>query len=119
MKKVIVLLVPVLLFTGCYEYATNRKNLNKLNIGMTKGQVLKIMGDPHRREAENNTEWLLYPTEDENGWNEFGVYHRRPDSQWLTPLFFEDGKLKGWGNNYWTTKERKFDVKIDQTIEQK
>ena len=104
-----VLLVSVTLFIGCADI--NRDNLNKLEVGMTKGQVLEIMGKPYRREAEGSREWLLYETKAQRGylWTE---------SDYLTPLLIEDGKLVGWGKNFWVTKEQKYDVKIDQTIKQ-
>jgi len=70
------------------------------------------MGEPYRREAQEQSEWLLYETEHQsNIW--------QTESDYLTPLLMEGGKLVGWGKNYWTTKEQKYDVKIDQKIEQK
>ena len=60
MKKFILLSLAVIL-SGCGE-EQNRKNLNLLEVGMTKVQVLEIMGEPYRREAQDNNEWLLYPT---------------------------------------------------------
>ena len=96
----------------------NREKLNELEVGMTKAKVLEIMGEPYRREAQNENEWLLYAVENKMGFNDLGHYVRKPDRQWLTPLLFQNGKLMGWGQNYWTTEEQKLDLKIDQTIKQ-
>ena len=106
MKKMIVISILTVILNGCYAWDTNRDNLNKLEVGMTKDKVLEIMGKPYRREAQGQNEWLLYPTE----------YPIGQESDYLTPLFFEDGKLVGWGKNYWTIQEQRYDVKIDQKI---
>lgn len=118
MKKLLIVIsmLLVILMSGCEE--ENRRNLNTLEVGMTKAQILEIMGNPYRREAENSSEWLLYQTERKDS-HIGGYYSIRPESQWLTPLLIQDGKLVGWGSNYWTTKEQKFDIKIDQKVEQK
>lgn len=117
MKKIIIIsLFLAALVIGCEE--ENRKNLNKLEVGMTRGQVIDIMGNPYRREAQDNTEWLLYRTESKINDGHYGIQNR-PESGWLTPLVLEDGKLRGWGNNFWVTEEQKIGVKIDQKFEQK
>ena len=108
MKKAVVISMVCIFLSGCYVQNI-RDNLNKLEVGMTKAQVLEIMGKPYRREAQGQNEWLLYVT---------AMYRGRPESYWLTPLLIEDGKLIGWGKNYWTTREQKYDVKIDHKIKQ-
>ena len=111
MKKLVIIITLAVILSGCGE-AQNRKNLNQLEVGMTKVQVLEIMGEPYRREAQGNNEWLLYPT------TFYGLLSEPSDFH-LTPMLIKDGKLEGWGENYWTTKEQKFDIKIDQTVKQK
>jgi len=108
MKKVIVVSLLVFFLCGCFSWEINRENLNKIEIGMTKDQVKQIMGKPYRREAESNLEWWLYKTKDYN----------ITESEYLTPLLFKDGELIGWGKNFWTTKEQKYDIKIDQRVKQ-
>ena len=71
----------------------NNENSRKLRIGMTKAEVLKIMGEPIRNEKFFHPDvWYYYIdmvwgdgllTEDE-----------------CLPLVFENGKLIGWGNNF-------------------
>ena len=110
MKKVIVMSMVAVFLTGCYLYSLqaprNRDNLNKLEVGMTKEQILQIMGKPYRREAEGQDEWLLYVTE--------APLQRDSD---LTPLLIEDGKLVGWGKNYWTTKEQRYELHEGQELQ--
>ena len=94
-------------FDSIFGIDTCRKNLAKLNVGMTKEQAREAMeGEPYRVEAQGQTEWWLYATEPPR-W--------RSESEFLTPLLFEDGKLVGWGKSYWTVKEQKYDIKLEQT----
>ncbi len=108
MNKIVIFLILSLFLSGCVV-SRNVENLNKLEIGMTKDQVLSIMGKPQLREADAEMEWWSYQTR-------LPMYELK-DSD-LTPVAFEDGKVIGWGKNFWTTKEQKYDVKIDQTIKQ-
>jgi outer membrane protein assembly factor BamE (lipoprotein component of BamABCDE complex) len=92
--------------------AANRDNLNRLEIGMTKDEVLKIMGKPYQREASEQCEWWFYLTHADAMYGSFNI-----DSE-KTPLAFENSRLIGWGRNFYIEKTRKYDVKIDQTIKQ-
>ena len=77
---------------------TNITNLEKSKIGMTKTEVLTLMGTADKSEKfERNgvaVEILYYLTS--------GSYS--PDSGWQnihsTPVVFEAGILKGWGKYY-------------------
>jgi outer membrane protein assembly factor BamE (lipoprotein component of BamABCDE complex) len=115
MKKVVIISILGLFIAGCVvggkgRWTKNRENLNEIEISMSKAEVREIMGKPYRREAKGELEWWLYETEYWDRWQN--------ESDYLTPLLFENGKLVGWGKNYWTTKEQKYDVKIDQRIKQ-
>ena len=119
MKKMVIVLMLALFLIGCQDSRSwldpggwNREKLNELEVGMTKEQVTEIMGTPYRREAENKSEWWLYKTDASYR----GQWLR--ESEYLTPLVFENGELVGWGKNYWKTEEQRLDVKIDQTIKQ-
>ncbi len=76
----------------------NVKNLEKSKIGMTKTEVLTLMGPADKSEAFEQkgvtVEILYYPTS--------GSYSR--DRGWQnidsTPVVFEAGLLKGWGKYY-------------------
>jgi outer membrane protein assembly factor BamE (lipoprotein component of BamABCDE complex) len=99
MKKLILqsffALVIMTVFCGCSfkEINRNLENSRKLRVGMTKEQVLSIMGEPLRNAFFH----------EENVWYYFvrinwydGLYTRDE----CMPLVFKDDKLTGWGNEY-------------------
>ena len=63
------------------------KSLMKLQLGMSKQEVLSIMGTPQRQESYGDTEVLFYTTD------EFGD---RKETD--TPLTMTRGRLVGWGH---------------------
>lgn len=77
------------------EAARNIDNSKQLRVGMTKSEVLEKMGEPVSDET--------YSTPD--------VWYYFIQSVWMDglttedecmPLVFEDGKLIGWGNQFYT-----------------
>ncbi len=88
--------IAVLLLTGCgwIEGSRNLENARSLRVGMTKKQVLAIMGEPIRNEIFAKPDvWYYFiqtvwmdglTTEDE-----------------CMPLVFRNGILVGWGNEYY------------------
>jgi hypothetical protein len=127
MRQVIILILcylAVLMFSGCGEQkavdirAENAANLAKVNIGMTKAEVLQIMGDktakvnigintvsvtnPYRSEIKqvngHTYEVLYYYTHhDQRDWPLKGL--KILDRE-LTPIVFENGKVIGWGSEF-------------------
>ena len=103
MKKAIINILLLFLVFGCtgspaqtsYMSQKNRDNMLKLNQGMTKQQVMEIMGKPYQTEAYNGVEFWLYMTE------AVTIDDRRVDERVLTPFAFEKGILVGWGRNYY------------------
>ena len=100
MKKIILLLFIAAIAGGCslnpyHVSKVNVENSKKLRVGMTKSEVLAIMGEPEKNETFNrpdiwfyyfNTNWIDgFVTEDE-----------------CFPVIFKDGKVAGWGNAYYT-----------------
>lgn len=81
------------------------KELNLLEVGMTKAQVLEIMEQPYERAAYSNLEWLVYQTDSKFKYKRRGrggsEKIRKPDNEWLTPLLFLDGKFVGTDKDYW------------------
>ena len=80
-------IVLALLSPGCswvmpHKYA---RQLNKLSIGMTKVEVIDVMGDPIATKAFKDQETLVYHLRDHKGKSEY----------WVT---FVDGKATMWGN---------------------
>ena len=78
-----------------YTSSTNRSSLNKLEVGMSREQVLAIMGDPYKREAVGRNEFLLYRTE---------TYGN--DDSTYTPIVLVNGRVTGWGRNFYDDVRR-------------
>lgn len=103
-------MVVAVVLVGCGSSGSiksNRTNLLKLEIGMSKAEAISIMGTPFKNES--------YETKN-GGQMDFYMYRTDLDaseSRWtdaeLTPLCFIDNKLKGWGRNFYddTIKIRK------------
>ncbi|MDD5064355.1 MAG: DUF3192 domain-containing protein [Phycisphaerae bacterium] len=121
MKKAAVVSILFVLIAGCTSSldrvrTANRRNLQKLSVGMAKEQALAIMGNesgggrfgeptvnsPYKSEIlpgkDKTFEVLYYYTDIEST-----VYTANPatimDSE-LTPLIFDNGKLIGWGADF-------------------
>ena len=121
-KKLISIFIVSLIFLftiGCAgnpirrggEAARNRSNLAKLNLGMTKDEVVNLMGRPSKTEA--------YEIQGRN----LEFWHYRTEYDWLlgtledTALAFEDGVLKGWGlGNYYDQTLVKPENKMERTL---
>ena len=74
---------------------TNRTNLARLRVGMTKEEVRKIMGEPMSEEVYNTSNHWLYYTR--TRWSD-GMATRDE----CTPLVFgEFGGLRGWGMRFY------------------
>lgn len=86
----------------------SRANLAKLEIGMTKDQVIAVMGEPRSREAYPNVEFLMYQTELED------VYQRTDER--ITPVAFVNGRVVGWGRNYYEEKAKTSRIEGDVTV---
>ena len=74
MKKVLIVLVTILLLTGCF--ATKTTLSRKVELGMTKEQVINICGEPYKQaaryDAEQNLQEVYYYKEktwDDGGWS--------------------------------------------------
>ncbi len=135
--KQIVLMMAVVALVGCGTIndseirrfvSQNNINLQNLEIGMTKTEVRKVMsqgktpekfpfyakGDMHRIQgAPSKTE--AYATAN-GGMMEFWMYYTVPGQESVgprdinyTPVCFVDGKVTGWGRNFYddTIKIRK------------
>jgi outer membrane protein assembly factor BamE (lipoprotein component of BamABCDE complex) len=80
--------------TSCSYYIRkqNNDNIQKLHVGMTKQQVLKVMGEPLKNEVYNTDKVWYYFTEVK--WSDGAITRDE-----CTPLFFKNDKLVGWGTN--------------------
>ncbi len=117
MEKILVLLL-CLGIAGCTYGEIAQRNSNKmltLNKRQTKQEVLQVMGNPHRNEKYDmngkDVDIWFYRT----SWSEDGL---ETDDE-FTPMVFEDGKLIGWGRNFYDQKIKlQSEIKQNITIKQ-
>ena len=87
---VITLSVSGCIFTDQYK---NFENSAKLRVGMTREQVLSIMGKPLEAVFAKPDVWYYYI---ETRWHD-----GQETIDECMPLVFKGGKLAGWGNDYY------------------
>ena len=132
MKFLNKLLISIVLLTllsaflpGCSNLhktrANNRHSLNFLSVGMTKQEVLEVMGtitlqaigetitNPYRTEMHrlggHYFEVILYYTDLKSQGSTI------TDDE-LTPIIMKDGRLDGWGWSYWNNAISKYEVRM-------
>lgn len=114
MKKLICLFVLAILLNGCvtstmpWDINRARNNLMKLELGMSKQEVINVMGSPYNREAymtpDGNVDFWIYLTK----YTDSGSI---PDSD-TTPICFVNGKVTGWGRNFYEQQKKRYEVEI-------
>ncbi len=87
-------LIALLLSSCNSEASINVDNLARLKEGMSKQEVLAVMGQPLVNEKYNTENVWFYYTESK--WSDGS---RTSDE--CSPLVFEDGKLIGWGQAFY------------------
>ena len=94
-------------FCGCglSSQYTNFENSAKLRVGMTKEQVLAIMGKPLDAVFAKPDVWYYYI---ETRWHD-----GQETIDECMPLVFKKGKLAGWGNDYYK-REKLFKKQYDR-----
>ena len=97
MRKFIYLVsfvIIVTLFSSCnYRIIKkNKENLKSLHIGMSKQEVLDLMGEPLKGEVYNTKNVWYYFTEVK--WSDGAITRDE-----CTPIYFVDGKVAGWGQD--------------------
>ncbi len=97
MKKILSLLVVIsaVFLSGCAykEININLANAQKLRRGMTKDQVLQVMGEPLKNQRHA----------DENNWyyrNQVRCFDGQCTADECTVLVFENDVLIGWGAEF-------------------
>ena len=139
MKKIIVIVIITSLLFGCTAYMAtqleevrgrNRINLIKLELGMSKSDVLSIVGtsvdtlksdqptdkassriinNPYKSSAisieDKSIEILYYYTDLKS---DDGAI---TDDE-LTPIVLINGKVTGWGWDYWHDTAQKYEIRI-------
>ena len=93
--------------TGCFFYSKDVRILQKIDIGMSKEQVLKVAGDPvSARGAKRNKEGQVVEVW-EYALKRPGPHHN--EDYWLR---FVDGKLEQWGQEEDWEKETDYVEKV-------
>ena len=90
-------LTSMLMLSSC-TYSSqfaNRSHSRELRKGMTKDEVLALMGEPLRNQKYHRPDIWFYYIDTRWGWD----FSSTRDE--CLPLVFKDGKLEGWGNDYY------------------
>ena len=102
-------MVLALFLVSCVssEIKNNNKNLKNLEKGMSKADVLKIMGNPLVHETYNSDNIWFYYTD-----KQWADTARTRDE--CTPLVFKDERLIGWGKEFYYDNYRftKFNLEL-------
>lgn len=85
---------------GFVERNENNENIKKLKKGMTKEEVVKIMGNPLVDEKYNTPNIWFYYTH----WDWADAAKTEIE---CTPLIFENGLLIGWGSTFYRDYKHK------------
>ena len=116
MKKI--LLISIVFIAGCpgspvqteWEAGKNRKAMISLSPGITKNDVVEIMGKPRKTELYisegDNTEFWFYLIEGTT------IHSKRLIETNFIPLVFENDKLIGWGSRYLDEHIKKYELRI-------
>lgn len=120
-------LLCCLLLAGCASLdsarATNREHLNALSVGMSRADVLRVMGTKTITTRERpKTVTNPYRTEsyESHGQRIEVVYYytdlKRADGaitdDELTPIVLVDGKVDGWGWGYWQDLVQRYELRV-------
>jgi hypothetical protein len=87
------------LLASCAEmqYGVNSFNTLRLQVGMSRDEVIATMGKPQIRESYGKTEFLIYRTD-------FPASSGTAD---FTPVGVVNGKVTGWGRDYYDETRKK------------
>lgn len=104
MKNVFVVLMAVFSLVGCMYgnlRQENRQNINRVDVGMTKDQVLNIMGDKSTGEISNPYKRETIPGKDGKTYDVLYYYTEQVGGKsWetgVTPVVFVEGRVIGVG----------------------
>ena len=110
-RAIIFVFLSLFLFAGCYSAKRNVVNSAKLRVGMSKAQVLQVMGEPEKNETFHRPDvWFYYY---ETNWVDGFVTEDE-----CFPVVFENGKVVGFGNEFYTRYrvERRTKIRQEGTV---
>lgn len=121
MRAKMCLLWFLVVVAGCTSLGTfiseNRQNLSRLNPGMTKDEIHAIMGQKIVRSYNNPYRTALYPASDGTRvdvfyyWTDGTAIDGISDKE-LTPVVFNNGRVVGWGREFWSEYVQKIELRI-------
>ena len=98
-------LLLALLLSGCVtEGAANMEKSKALRVGMTKAQVIAIMGQPVQEDFSTPDRWFYFVN---SVWTD-GL----TTEEECMPLIFEKGRLIGWGNRFYAQRGSVADLSV-------
>lgn len=108
--KLVVIFVCAALLAGC----ASANKINSINLGMTKEDVINIMGKPASISAKEGTEYLNYSLSETDTQAYYGI---------TKPYYVRiiDGKVDAYGRlgDFDSTKNPTIQIKTDETVRQK
>lgn len=84
----------------------NNANLLRLHIGMSQPEAFDVLGPPERSEGYPWGTALLYRTAMTSG------IYGTADSDFTPVVFDPDGRLIGWGRNFFVEQAKKYDITV-------
>jgi len=109
MFRVLAALAAAAVLAGCGFVSTVKSSMRnddlmKIQVGMSREDVIRVMGEPQKREMYGREEYLLYQTANEPF---------APESANYTPIAILNGRVAGWGRNYYDDAVR---TKVDANV---
>jgi hypothetical protein len=108
-RNLVLLVLTSALFTGCVARST--QTLNQLHVGMTKAEVIRVMGPPSTVASQGGVEYLNY-----NLATSFADFDRSDTSDYFIRIV--NGQVDAYGQkgDFDTTKNPTIDYNIKQEI---
>lgn len=129
MKKLLALFVTIAILSSCVTMesirTTNRENLNKLSLGMTKQQALNYMGTTTLKTTDGSGDIVTNPWRTEilkgkdNESYEILFYYTDTKAadgaitdDELTPIILKENKVIGWGWSFLNDNVLKYQINL-------
>ncbi len=116
MVRTFIALMSLALLSAC---STSSTALNKLSVGMSKGEVLKILGTPESTRANRSVEFLVYSLTERIARPGEAIAPIGIDGKYFVKLV--DGKVESYGRlgDFDSTKPFETKHEVDVTVQQK
>jgi hypothetical protein len=104
------------LVAGC---ATSSKNLNKVSVGMTKAEVIQVLGQPESTRANRGVEFLIYSLREGISKPGTTIVPISIEGQYFVKLV--DGRVESYGRvgDFDSTKPFETKHEIDLNVKEK